>query len=394
MFTATQGVLLPATVTGSWPRPAWYRGKLEGRALSDALTDVDYREQFLDAHAVVISDQERAGLDILTNGDYHLDADLGGASWICYPIERVRGVSGRPFSAVPPDRSHAPGTILAELISGWRVPAVTGEVEPGGPLEFAKLWRIAQSKTDRPVKFGTVSTQFAAGMLELRTGRYPPNRRELFWDLATAMNAELRQLAAAGCQVIQIEEPLLHFLAANSGDREYLDFLVECFNHEISGLDNTEVWVHTCWGNANMQRSSESTSYAEAIELFMDRVDADVWTVEMKDRNYGDLELFRPYRGRRDKKIALGVVSHRTLQVETVGEVAEDIHYALNYLDPEQLILTSDCGFGRQGPNRLVAFYKAAAIAEGAAAVRRDLGLESPRPIRAAHPRLQIDVPG
>jgi 5-methyltetrahydropteroyltriglutamate--homocysteine methyltransferase len=92
------------------------------------------------------------------------------------------------------------------------------------------------------------------------------------------------------------------------------------------------------------------------------------------------------------KKVAVGVVSHRTLQVETPDEVAEDIRYALNHIDAENLVLTSDCGFGRQGSNRLVAFYKTAAIVQGANIVRRELGL-SEGPVRAADPVLQIDAP-
>jgi 5-methyltetrahydropteroyltriglutamate--homocysteine methyltransferase len=393
MLTATDGLVLPTTVTGSWPRPTWYKRGLWGRPLSEALVDVEYREELMDAVAVVISDQERAGLDILTNGDYHFDADLAGQSWMRYPVERMRGASG-PESPVAPEGPHPPGTILSEIVAGWRMPAVIGEIEPGGPLEFAKLWRIAQGKTDRPVKFGTVSAQFVASMLELRTDRYAPNKRDLMWDMATAMNSELRQLADAGCKVIQIEEPLLHFLSASSPrEREYVDFLIDCLNHEIEGLDDVEVWIHTCFGNANMQRTSGSASYAEAIEIFLDRVGGDVWTVEMKDRNYGDLELFRPYRDRMKKKIALGVVSHRSLQVESPAEVAEDIRYALNYLDPDKLVLSSDCGFGRGGSNRLVAFYKATAIAQGADIVRRELGLE-PKVVRAANPLVQVDAPG
>ena len=94
----------------------------------------------------------------------------------------------------------------------------------------------------------------------------------------------------------------------------------------------------------------------------------------MKDRDYADLELFRPYRDRMRKKLALGVVSHRSLQVETPEEVADDIRYALSHIDADKLVLTSDCGFGRGGPNRLVAFYKATAIAQGANIVRRELG--------------------
>jgi len=392
MFTVSDEIVLPTTVTGSWPRPVWFTSNLAGRSASDALADVRYREEFMDAVAVVVSDQERAGLDILTNGDYHLDADLGGRSWMLYPVERLPGIAVDETLPASDEWVHPPGSLLGEVFGAWRLPAVAGRVEPGGSLEFDKLWRIAQARTDRPVKFGTVSTQFVASMLELRTDDYAAHKRDLMWDMATAMNRQLRKLADAGCRVIQIEEPLMHFVASTSRDERYLEFLIECFNHEISGLDDVEVWVHTCWGNANMQRVHGRTSYAEAIEIFLERVGGDVWTVEMKDRQYADLELFRPYRDRMRKKIALGVVSHRSLQVETPQEVADDIRYALNHVEPEKLVLTSDCGFGRGGPNRLVAFYKATAIAQGTNIVRRELGLPESR-VRAADPATQIDQP-
>jgi 5-methyltetrahydropteroyltriglutamate--homocysteine methyltransferase len=392
MFTATADRVLPTTVTGSWPRPTWFDAGLWGRSASDALLDISYREQLLDAVAVVVGEQERAGLDIVTNGDYHLDPDLAGLSWMRYPLERIDGLD--PTHAVPAIevQEQPPGTLLGEVSSAWRVPAVGGRIGSGARLEFDKLWRIAQSRANKPVKFGTVSSQLLASMLDLRTDVYSDDKRELMWDLASAMNAELRTLVAAGCQVIQIEEPLLHFVAASSRDRQYLDFLIDCFNHEISGLDGAEVWIHTCWGNANMQRVLERTSYAEVIETYLERVAGDVWTLEMKDRGFADLELFHPYRHDLKKKLAVGVVSHRTLQVESPEEVATDIRYALNYVEPENLVLSSDCGFGRQGSNRLVAFYKSAAIVQGANIVRRELGFDE-EPVRAADPLLQVDSP-
>jgi 5-methyltetrahydropteroyltriglutamate--homocysteine methyltransferase len=141
-----------------------------------------------------------------------------------------------------------------------------------------------------------------------------------------------------------------------------------------------------------MQRVLERTSYAEVIETYLERVAGDVWTVEMKDRSFADLELFHPYRNHLKKKIAVGIVSHRTLQVESPEEVATDIRYALNHIDPDRLVLSSDCGFGRQGSNRLVAFYKSAAIVQGANLVRRELGVDE-EPVRAADPLLQVDSP-
>jgi 5-methyltetrahydropteroyltriglutamate--homocysteine methyltransferase len=139
-----------------------------------------------------------------------------------------------------------------------------------------------------------------------------------------------------------------------------------------------------------MQRAHEDPSYANSIETYLERLNADVWTIEL-DGSREQLRHFAPYRERLSKKVAIGVVSHRTLQVETPEEVAGLARAALEVIPADRLILSSDCGFGRQGANRLIAFYKAAAIAQGANVVRRELGVEE-RPVPAADPALQADV--
>ena len=117
-FTVTQDLMLPTTVTGSWPRPSWYDRSLWGRPLDSAMLDIAYREQFTDALAVVVSDQERAGLDLVTNGDYFLDGDFAGRSWHHYPLQRWRGLE---FDELQPETSRAdllefaPGTLLHEI---------------------------------------------------------------------------------------------------------------------------------------------------------------------------------------------------------------------------------------------------------------------------------------
>jgi 5-methyltetrahydropteroyltriglutamate--homocysteine methyltransferase len=399
MFTATKDVLLPTTVTGSWPRPRWFTTRMAGQALSTCLNDVVFREQLGDALAVVLADQERAGLDIVTHGDYFHDEDVGGHAWFGYPLERWSGLRGHyPMdSAQMQGIAHfAPGTILNEVFTSWRWPRVVGKVEPSEetPLEYAKIWRLARARTDRPIRFGTVSAQGLPHFLDVRGGPYDTDeKRELIWDMATAMNQELRELAAAGCQVIQIEEPLIHFLACYQPERaEFIDFLVDAFNHEVEGLDDVEVWVHTCWGNPNMQRAHEDPSYANSIEIYLERLNADVWTVEMTEGREEQLKLFAPYKGRMRSKVAIGVVSHRTLQVERPEEIADLVRTATRYIDPEHLVLSSDCGFGRGGCNRTIAYYKAAAIAQGANIIRRELGAEE-HYVAAADPALQADPP-
>ena len=91
------------------------------------------------------------------------------------------------------------------------------------------------------------------------------------------------------------------------------------------------------------------------------------------------------------KKICIGAVSHRSLQADRPEDVAAEVRRALQYVPPDRLIVSSDCGFGRQGCNREIAFYKASAIAQGCNIVRRELGLPA-TDVRAADPMLQIDI--
>jgi 5-methyltetrahydropteroyltriglutamate--homocysteine methyltransferase len=111
----------------------------------------------------------------------------------------------------------------------------------------------------------------------------------------------------------------------------------------------------------------------------------------MTDRNFREIELFGSLKGKLPKKICVGVSSHRSLQVDRPEEVAARIRKALEHIAPEELILSSDCGFGRQGCNREIAFFKAAAIAQGTNLVRRELGLPAAR-IPAAEPMFQTDI--
>ena len=133
--------------------------------------------------------------------------------------------------------------------------------------------------------------------LDIHTPKYKDNR-EVLWDMAVAMNTELLALRAAGCRAIQIEEPTLHFMANTYGaDHENVKFMVECYNREVQGLDDVEIWIHTCWGNPNMQRVMDDTSYAASFELYLNEMRGDVWTIETKDRDFRDVELFGRLKG-------------------------------------------------------------------------------------------------
>ncbi len=393
MLTVTKDQVLPCTITGSWPRPRWMDESMWGRPLDSCMMDVRFREKFQDAMAVIISDQERAGIDILTHGDLHCDEDFAGRSWHHYPLQRWGGFEGdhlQSWATRSPWLKYPAGTMLNEIYTGWRWPHVVGPITYQ-PLDYPKIWRIAQSKTEKPIKFGTCCTQVMGLFLDIHTPHYQ-DKRQVLWDMAEAMNRELLALRDAGCRCIQIEEPCLHFMANTFGkDHSDVRFYLDCYNREVQGLDDVEIWIHTCWGNPNMQRVIENDSYAASLDMYMSEARGDIWTIETKDRDMREIELLAPFMRNAGKKVCVGVVSHRRLQVEQPTEVAATIRHSLKHIPAERLIISTDCGFGRQGCNREIAFFKTTSIAQGCNMVRNELGL-APTVIRAATPNLQTDI--
>jgi 5-methyltetrahydropteroyltriglutamate--homocysteine methyltransferase len=201
------------------------------------------------------------------------------------------------------------------------------------------------------------------------------DRLALLNDMSDVLNKDYHALADAGAPLVQIEEPAIHQVISDPNQPIKLDQWVAAFNREVAGLrKKTEVWCHTCWGSPAAQRvASRDQSYKAALP-YLDQLDVDVLTFEGAFNRGMDFEAIGKGVSK-DKKIALGVISHRTLQVERPEEIADLIRLALKYVEPERLILTSDCGFGRQGISRMHAFYKMVALVRGTNMVKKELGL-------------------
>ena len=149
--------------------------------------------------------------------------------------------------------------------------------------------------------------------------------------------------------------------------------MVEVFNRTVKGLRaKTEVWAHSCWGNPSQQRMfAQVQSYKPALETY-NAVDADLITFESSSSGGIDLEAIG--KTIRDKKIAIGVIDHHVLQVETPDQVAAQIRAALKHIPPERLVISTDCGMGREGMSRRHAFYKIVSLVLGTNMVRKELG--------------------
>jgi 5-methyltetrahydropteroyltriglutamate--homocysteine methyltransferase len=375
MLKATAGITMPTTITGSLPRPSWYTENLTTKSFLDAMVLSRFREQYIDTLSVYLKDQEVAGLDIVTDGDCRFDQDIGGQSWTSYPPHHMSG-----FDQTHPKLAKVGaggigfprGHILHDYLEARVMPKIVGPVGRG-EMQYTEIWKAAQRLTPKPVKFGTVTPELVAFAVQDEHYQDIPSR---IMAISDAFNEELHDLADAGCQVIQMEEPQIHLLAA----RSYVDkvinpeFMLKVFNNTVKGLrDKTEVWCHTCWGNPSQQRMfAKVQSYKPALEL-LNQVDADVITFEMASSGAAELEdVGKAITG---KKVVIGAIDHHTLQVESPEEVAALVRRALKVIPPERLILSSDCGMGREGMSRRHAFYKMAALVQGTNIVRKELGL-------------------
>jgi len=264
------------------------------------------------------------------------------------------------------------GHILHDYLEARVMPKLVGPVGRG-EMQYAELFKVAQRMTQKPLKFGTVTPELVAFAVQDEHYKSLPDR---IMALSDAFNEELHDLADAGCAVIQMEEPQIHLLAA----RHYVDkvinpeFMLKVFNNTVKGLRaKTEVWCHTCWGNPSQQRMFGAVqSYKPALAL-LNQVDADVITFEMKSSNMMDLKEVGA--AITHMKVCVGAIDHHTLQVEAPTEVADLIRQALTVIPAERLVLSSDCGMGREGMSRRHAFYKMVSLVQGTNIVRKELGL-------------------
>ena len=390
MFKASAGVMLPTSIIGSLPRPAWYSASLGNRPFLEAMMNSRYREQYEDAVCVYLRAQEVAGLDIVTDGDAHYDEQVGGLSWQSYPLTHMAGFSKEAKAAAynVGASAYPRGHILHDSLEARVFPRIVGPVGRGD-LQYTALWKVAQRMTAKPVKFGTILPELLAACCEDDHYKDPVERT---WALSDALNAELNDLADAGCPLLQMEEPQIHMVPVRGKAFGKLGVgeLVEVFNNTVKGLrGKTEVWCHTCWGNPSQQRIfKEVQSYQPTLKA-LDQVDADALTFETCSSGPGDLKAIGEII--KDKKIVIGVVDHHTLQVERPEQVAALIREALKYVPAERLIISSDCGMGREGMARRHASYKMVSMVLGTNMVRKELGLPEAECL-AAEPRYSLTL--
>ncbi len=358
--------LLPTTMVGSYPRPAWFTQQLAGKDVLEAFKVAAHAEAFHDATRVVIKDQEDAGLDILSDGqmwfdDYH----MGIGSFLWYWLERTHGFSSEKLPH--PARDKAKGRDIWALDEAGGV-AVEGEIKRG-PVRMALLHGWAQRHTTRPVK-----ACIGAGPVQLSTlahfrGGPVKTRYELSRALADVFRAEIGEVVAAGCKYVQLED-LGAWMPHLSGAKDY-DWVTEVVDRTMSEIpQGVERAWHFCMGNAwgNKLEGMTAGGYREIMPHYHG-VKVDAYVLDFACREMADADLLRALPD--DKAAHVGVIDVRTLEIEHPEQVADRVRKVLKHIEPARVTLTTDCGL-KQLP-RVVAIQKLRALVEGAAIVRREL---------------------
>jgi 5-methyltetrahydropteroyltriglutamate--homocysteine methyltransferase len=339
---------LVTTVVGSYPQPAWLidRERLGERLPPRVRARELWRvpEPFLqeaqdDATRLAVQDMERAGVDVITDGEM-----------------RRESYSNRFAGALDGIDLDDPGVAVDRTGHENPVPRVVGPIGRTRPVEVRDV-EFLRSITDRRIKI-TLPGPFT--MTQQAQNDYYADDRSLALAYAEAVNEELRELKSAGADVVQIDEPYLQ--ARPEPAREYA---VEAIDRALDGIDGDTI-LHTCFGYAHIVKN-RLTGYPFLGEL--DECIATHLSLEAAQPNL-DPEVLRAVPG---KTIILGVLDLGSSEVETPNVVAGRIRKALAVVAPEKLVVGPDCGM-KYLPREL-AFRKLEAMVAGARLVADELAL-------------------
>jgi 5-methyltetrahydropteroyltriglutamate--homocysteine methyltransferase len=339
-------MLLPTSLVGSMPQPEWLidRKKLAGRFPPRTRAKDLWRiaPEWLeaaqdDATLIAIREQERAGLDIITDGEI-----------------RRESYSNRFATALEGVDLDNPGTALDRSGHPNPVPRVTGKIRRKHAVEVRDL-KYLRANTTRKIKI-TVPGPFT--MSQQAQNDFYQDEEEMALDYAAAVNAEIQDLFAAGADVVQVDEPYLQ--ARPEKARKYG---LKALNRALEGVTQTTA-VHLCFGYAAIihERPSGYNFLPELADCRVKQI-----SIETAQSSL-DCSVLEKLPG---KTIILGVLDLSKMEVETPETVAARIRRALPFIRPQQIVLAPDCGL-KYLP-RDVAFGKMRAMVEGAKIVREEL---------------------
>ncbi len=342
--------VLTTTVIGSYTVPDWYP-VLQEAVLSGQLTPEAFRDAKAIAARAAVKDQEVAGVEFVSDGElFRRDDNRFGPpnAMISYFAARIPGFSGelRPKTGITP---VAPEASLPAPVVVERLEAV--------PLGLVDELNFLRATTDRPVKIAMTGPHMFA---RVAWDEHYADPEALAMDMAAVVNAELRRLDAAGCDVIQLDEPILWFLPQDQ------PWGIRAINVCFEGVTRAKKALHVCQGNYNPDPTAHVgirifPSEFAAILPVIQGANVDVVLMAFASLEVEDLTALHDFP--QDKILGVGAVDVQSHRIETPEEVAQTMQRVAAFVDPERLWVNPDCGLNHLP--RDVAFAKLSAMVAG-----------------------------
>lgn len=337
--------LFPCTIVGSYAQPDWLidkkklAGRFPPRVRARELWRID--KEFLqeaqdDATLIAIMDQENAGLDIITDGEIRRES---------YSNHFATALNGVDIDN--------PGTALDRSGEATPVPKIVSNIERKHPVGVRDV-EFLKKHSNREIKI-TVPGPFT--MTQQAQNDFYASERECALDYANAVNGEIKDLFAAGADVVQIDEPYMQ--ARPEKAREYG---IEVLNKALEGVEG-KTCVHICFGYAAIihERPEGYSFLPELAAALCDQISIETAQSRL------DCSILESLP---NKEILLGVIDLSDMEIESPETIIQRTHNALEYIEPERIILSTDCGM-KYLP-RPVAFGKLQSMCEAARQLRKE----------------------
>jgi len=375
------GMLYPVTVVGSWPRPAWLLEAMKRRSPSLA----DLQDQ---ATLLAIKYQEDAGVDVISDGEQRRD------NFYSFIADRLKGIRLMTLAELldyVEDKAAFENLLTALDVPAFAIknPVVIGKVRRRKPLVLDD-YRFLREHTRKAIKVtlpGPYLLSRSTWVKGLSDSTYPDGD-SLGNDIVAVLREELQELASAGAEMVQFDEPVLSelllagrsatrtfmcaALAASSSPEGELERAVSLINRVVEGIHGPILSVHVCRGNWSRNEDVLLSGPYDGLIPYLNRMKLGQFVLEYATARAGTPKALAALRP--DAQIGYGVVNPRTSDLEDPEEIVKRVRELTEFISPDRVFLNPDCGFGtfaeRPVADARTAFGKLSALAAAARKLR------------------------
>jgi 5-methyltetrahydropteroyltriglutamate--homocysteine methyltransferase len=291
--------ILPTSVIGSYPRPKWLRNMIRQRSLG-RVDDKALEEAFDDAVRVVVWEQEKAGIDIPSDGEMRRD------EMVEYFAARIEGF-----------KFYGPVRVWGNNF--FNKPAVVSKLSYAEPI-VVREYQFLRNVSKKAVVKVTITGPYT--IADWSFNEYYSSKEELVFELAKIINKEILSLQEAEALFVQVDEPAL------TTHPEEMEWAVEAINEVARGV-NIKLGLHVCYSDY------------ELLSKYFERLAFSQFVLEFANRGFRDLHIISRLG---DKEIGLGVIDVHNRAIEDPSSIAKAIEKAAKYIEPDKIYINPDCG--------------------------------------------------